>query len=314
MNLHGRSLLTLLDFEPSEVHVLLDLAATLKREKKARIFPKRLANRNIALIFEKRSTRTRCAFVCAASDEGAHAECLAPEDIHLGKKESIEDTARVLGRMFDGIQFRGFAQSTVDALAQHSGVPVWNGLTDDHHPTQALADALTLVEKFGSLQNKKMVYLGDGANNVAHSLMVVSAQLGMHFVCASPEHLRPRADLIAKCEEIGRKTGGRLEFTTHVKAAVHKADCLYTDVWISMGQENAPDVAERLELLKPYQVNAELMGATQKSDTVFLHCLPAVKGLEVSAEVFESAQSLVFEEAENRLHTIKAVMVATLGN
>lgn len=313
-SLRGRGLLSLLNHTPEQVHALLDFACALKREKAARVFPRRLAQRNIALIFEKRSTRTRCAFVTAAADEGAHAECLGPDDIHLGEKESIEDTARVLGRMFDGIQFRGFAQATAEALARHAGVPVWNGLTDAHHPTQALADAMTLLERFGGLKGRKIVYVGDGANNVANSLMAVCALTGVDYTCASPELLRPEASLFAHCEALARTTGAAVRWERDAFKAVRGADALYTDVWISMGQEKSPDVAARLEALRPYQINGALMDATGQSHTIFMHCLPAVKGNEVTADVFESARSVVFDEAENRVHTIKATMIAGLGD
>nr|WP_222435718.1 ornithine carbamoyltransferase [Fluviispira vulneris] len=312
MNLTGRSLSTLLDYSVEEIKYILAQSHKVKMEKKNKIFPKRLANKNIALIFEKSSTRTRSAFTVAAFDEGAHPEFLNKNDIHFGKKESTKDTARVLGRMYDGIMFRGFKQDTLNDLIQYSQVPVWNALTDDHHPTQAFADIMTLQERFGDLQGKKLVYLGDAANNVAHSLMIIACKMGMHFVICSPNSRRPANDIIIQCEKIMKETGAMLEFLTDPKCAVKHADCLYTDVWISMGEENNPDCKERIDILKPYQINQELMQATEKESTLFLHCLPAVKGLEVTEDVFESKNSAVFDQAENRMHTIKAIMLATL--
>lgn len=313
MTLRGRSLTSLLEWETSDVAQVLQLAHALKHEKKSRVFKNRLAHRNIALIFEKPSTRTRCAFVTACQDEGAHAECLGLTDIHLGEKESTEDTARVLGRFFDGIQFRGFAQSTVETLAKYAGVPVWNGLTDDEHPTQILADLMTLQERFGELRGRKLVYLGDGANNVAQSLMVGACQFGMHFVVASPSSLRPQSRMIDACERLCLKTGATLQFTDNPEAAVQNACALYTDVWVSMGQEDKPGVQSHVASLKPFQINPRLMAATGTPQTVLLHCLPANKGMEVTSDVFESSSSLVFDQAENRMHTIKALMVSALS-
>ena len=311
INLRGRSFLTLKDFTSREIAYLLDLSMDLKRKKRAGIKGDLLENKNIALIFEKASTRTRCAFTVACIDEGAHPEFLGKNDIHLGKKEDVQDTARVLGRMFDGIQFRGFSQKLVEDLAKHSGVPVWNGLTDDYHPTQILADFLTIQEEFGKLRGLKLVYLGDGRNNMANSLMIGSAKMGMHCTICAPETLFPEDSLMKEVRAIASETGSQIVLESDPKKAVQGADAIYTDVWASMGEEDK--VEERKRLLMPYQVNVELMGATGNPETIFLHCLPANKGQEVTEDVFESPRSLVFDEAENRLHTIKAVMVATLG-
>lgn len=311
INLRGRSFLTLKDFTSREIAYLLDLSMDLKRKKRAGIKGDLLENKNVALIFEKSSTRTRCAFTVACIDEGAHPEFLGKNDIHLGKKEDVQDTARVLGRMFDGIQFRGFSQDLVEALAKHSGVPVWNGLTDAYHPTQILADFLTIQEAFGKLKGLKLVYIGDGRNNMANSLMIGAAKVGMHCTIAAPESLFPEASLVEEVRAIAAETGAKIVLESDPKKAVKDADAIYTDVWASMGEEDK--VADRIALLTPYQVNSELMAATDNPETIFLHCLPANKGQEVTEEVFESSRSLVFDEAENRLHTIKAVMVATLG-
>lgn len=312
VNLKGRSFLTLKDFTPEEIGYLLQLSADLKAKKRMGIRGNLLSGKNIALIFEKPSTRTRCAFTVACIDEGAHPEYLGKNDIQLGHKEDVKDTARVLGRMFDGIEFRGFKQSVVEELARYSGVPVWNGLTDTYHPTQILADFLTIQENFGRLKGIRLVYCGDGRNNMANSLMIGSAKMGVHFVIAAPKSLWPESELVETCQAIARETGATIEFTENAIAAVKDADAIYTDVWASMGEEDK--MAERVALLSPYQVNAALMAATGKEGTIFLHCLPAVKGKEVTEDVFESRNSKVFDEAENRLHTIKAVMVATLGN
>lgn len=311
MNLKGRSLLTLKDFSPEEIEYLIDLAADLKAKKKQGITGNSLKGKNIALIFEKPSTRTRCAFTIGCVDEGAHPEYLGKNDIQLGHKESVEDTARVLGRMFDGIEFRGFAQETVEKLAKYSGVPVWNGLTDADHPTQILADFLTLKEQFGKLKGLKLVYVGDGRNNMANSLMIGSAKMGIDFTILAPKELWPEEDLVKQCEEYAKVYSSKIEISDSVKA-IEGADAVYTDVWCSMGEEDL--AKERITLLKPYQVNDELIALTKKDSTIFLHCLPAVKGKEVTEEVFERFADVVFDEAENRMHTIKAVMVATLGN
>lgn len=312
VNLKGRSFLTLKDFSSEEIGYLLQLSADLKAKKRMGIKGNSLEGKNVALIFEKPSTRTRCAFTVACVDEGAHPEYLGKNDIQLGHKEDVKDTARVLGRMFDGIEFRGFKQSVVEELACFSGVPVWNGLTDTYHPTQILADFLTIQENFGRLKGIRLVYCGDGRNNMANSLMIGSAKMGLHFVIAAPKSLWPESELVETCQAIAKETGATIEFMEDALAAVKNADAIYTDVWASMGEEDK--MAERVALLSPYQVNAKLMASTGKDETIFLHCLPAVKGKEVTEDVFESRNSKVFDEAENRLHTIKAVMVATLGN
>ena len=311
INLKGRSFLTLKDFTAEEIEYFVDLAADLKAKKKAGIFENHLEHKNVALIFEKPSTRTRCSFTIGAVDEGAHPEYLSKNDIQLGHKETVEDTARVLGRMFDGIEFRGFSQETVEKLAKYSGVPVWNGLTDEDHPTQVLADFLTIKEKFGHLKGIKFVYCGDGRNNMSNALMIGASKMGMHFVIASPESLFPDEKLVAQCKEYAKESGATITITSDPKEAVKDADVIYTDVWVSMGEEEK--AAERIAILKPYQVNSDLMKATGKDSTIFMHCLPAVREKEVTNEVIEGNQSVVFDEAENRMHTIKAVMVATLG-
>ncbi len=311
MDLKGRSFLTLKDFTADEIDYLLELAAELKAKKKKGITGNSLAGKNIALIFEKPSTRTRCSFTVGCVDEGGHPEYLGKDDIQLGHKESVKDTARVLGRMFDGIEFRGFSQKTVEELAEYSGVPVWNGLTDEYHPTQILADFLTMKEHFGYLKGLNFVFLGDGRNNMANSLMIGSSKMGVNFTIIAPRELWPGEELVKLCRGYAEESGGAVNITDSTDA-VEGADVLYTDVWCSMGEEDK--AAERIALLSPYQVNSALMAKTGRQETVFMHCLPAVKGKEVTEEVFESAQSVVFDEAENRMHTIKAVMVATLGN
>ncbi|BCN29698.1 ornithine carbamoyltransferase [Anaeromicropila herbilytica] len=310
MNLKGRSFLTLKDFTSDEIEYLIDLAADLKDKKKKGITGKSLQGKNIALIFEKPSTRTRCAFTIACIDEGGHPEYLGTNDIQLGHKESVEDTARVLGRMFDGIEFRGFKQETVEKLAKYSKVPVWNGLTDQYHPTQILADFLTLKEQFGVLKGLNLVYVGDGRNNMANSLMIGSSKLGINFTILAPEELWPSESLISTCKEYAATSGSTITISKDL-SSVAGADAIYTDVWCSMGEEDM--AAERVSLLRPYQVNHELMGKTKKENTILLHCLPAVKGYEVTEELFEEHAEVIFDEAENRMHTIKAVMVATLG-
>lgn len=310
MNLKGRNFITLKDYSPEEIGYLLDLAADLKARKKQGITGSSLKGKNIALIFEKPSTRTRCSFVVAAVDEGAHPEYLGKDDIQLGHKESVEDTARVLGRVFDGIEFRGFKHKTVEDLAKYAGIPVWNGLTDDYHPTQILADLLTMKEHFGYLKGLRFVYAGDGRNNMANSLMIGMSKMGVHFTILAPKNLWPKEELVELCQGYAKESGSTITLTENT-AAVKDADTIYTDVWCSMGEEDK--AAQRIALLKPYQVNKELMEKTGKDTTIFMHCLPAVKGNEVTEEVFESAASVVFDEAENRMHTIKAVMVATLG-
>jgi len=310
ISLKGRSFITLKDFSPEEITYLLDLAEKKKQDKKAGKLGKSLRGKNIALIFEKPSTRTRCAFVVGSRDEGGQPEYLGKDDIQLGHKESVADTARVLGRMFDGIEFRGFLHSTVEELAKYAGVPVWNGLTDEYHPTQILADLLTMREHFGFLKGLKFVFAGDGRNNMANSLMIGMSKMGVDFRIIAPRELWPAEKLVALCRGYAEKSGSTVELSDD-PADVAGADVIYTDVWASMGEE--AKTAERVKLLRPYQVNRAMMERTGKPGTIFLHCLPAVKGNEVTEEVFESPASLVFDEAENRMHTIKAVMVATLG-
>ena len=310
MNLKGRSFLTLKDFTPDEIRYLVNLAAELKAKKKNGIKGHTLDGKNIALIFEKPSTRTRCAFTVAANDEGGLPTYLSGNEIQLGHKESVEDTARVLGRMFDGIEFRGFRHSHVELLAKYSGVPVWNGLTDDYHPTQVLADLLTIQEHFEYFEGLKFVYIGDGRNNMANSLMIGCAKVGIDFVLIAPSELWPMRSLVRTCQEYAEASGATITISDDTNA-VEGADVIYTDVWISMGEEEKTD--ERKALLHKYQVNRKLMQKTKKDTTIFMHCLPAVKGYEVTEDVVESPASVVFDEAENRLHTIKAVMVATLG-
>ena len=325
--LKGKHFLKLLDFTPEEITGLIDFAAELKAQKKQGIPHRLLEGKNIALLFEKSSTRTRCSFEVAAYDLGMHCTYLDPSGSQMGKKESIADTARVLGRLYDGIEYRGFGQEIVEDLAKHAGVPVWNGLTNEFHPTQILADMLTIREHFGTLTGKKLVFCGDARFNMGNSLMVGCAKLGMHYVACAPKKLFPAPELIEKCQKIAAETGAVLEFETDPAKAVAGADVIYTDVWVSMG-EPAEVWDARIKALLPYQVNAELMAKAGK-DTIFLHCLPSfhdlntvigkeigekygLSAMEVTDEVFESAQSLVFDQAENRMHTIKAVMAATL--
>lgn len=311
ISLKGRSFLTLKDFTTEEIQYLIDLAAKKKADKKAGILGNSLSRKNIALIFEKTSTRTRAAFTVAANDEGANPEYLSNHDIQLGSKETIEDTAKVLGRMFDGIEFRGYSQDNLEKLAQYANVPVWNGLTDAYHPTQILADFLTIQEQFGALAGLKFVYMGDGRNNMANSLMIGCAKMGLHFVIIAPETLLPEEQLVELCLDYCAESAGTILLTQDT-SAVKDADIIYTDVWVSMGEEE--QAQERIELLTPYQVNQELLNQTQKDSTIFMHCLPAVRGKEVTAQVIDGPRSVVFDEAENRMHTIKAVMVATLGS
>jgi len=309
ISLYGRSLLTLLDFSPQEIEHLLELSKKVKIESKSCEVFQRFRGKTLALLFEKRSTRTRCAFETAFGEEGGHPVFLSTADIQLGAKESLEDTARVLGRMFSAIQYRGFKQETAEILAEYSQVPVYNGLTDLYHPTQALADFLTLEENFGAVKGLKLCYVGDGRNNVARSLMVISAKLGTHFTVVTPDELTPDEVLCQKLKPIADKSGAIITITPDINA-VKDADAIYTDVWISMGEEDKRD--ERTRLLSPYQVNQNLMDKTGKSNTIFLHCLPAVKGEEVTIDVIDGAQSKAWDQAENRKHTIKAVMLATL--
>ena len=327
MNLKGKSFLKLLDFTSAEIAGLIDLSADLKAKKKAGIPHRYCEGKSIALVFEKTSTRTRCAFEVAAADLGMHPVYLDPKSSQMGKKESIPDTARVLGRMFDGIEYRGFGQDIVEELAAFAGVPVWNGLTTEFHPTQILADFLTIQEHVGDLKGKKLVFMGDARNNMGNSLMVGCAKMGMHFVACAPEKYFPEAELVATCQTIAAEPGAVLEFISDPMTAVKGADVIYTDVWVSMG-EPAEVWAERIKELSPYQVNAKLM-AQAGAQCKFMHCLPAfhdlkteigmemyekfgLKEMEVTDEVFESEASIVFDEAENRMHTIKAVMAATL--
>ncbi len=308
--LKGRSLLTWIDYTPEEIRYFLDLSKKVKEEAKKGVRKQRFRGKTLALLFEKRSTRTRCAFETSFGEEGGYPVFLSNQDIQLGAKESIEDTARVLGRMFSAIEFRGYKQEYVEILAKYSGVPVYNGLTDRYHPTQALADVLTVEENFGNCKGKRLCFVGDGRNNVARSLMVISAKLGMHFTVVSPKSLWPDNELKKLCDGYAKESGSILSITDNVDEGVKGADAIYTDVWVSMGEEALK--AERVALLSPYQVNAELMAKTGNPKCIFLHCLPAVKGEEVTYDVIEGEQSKVFDQAENRKHTIKAIMLATL--
>jgi ornithine carbamoyltransferase len=307
----GKSLLSLADYSPDEIHWLLDLAHTVKKEKRAGIVTRRFKGKTIALIFEKRSTRTRCAFETAFGEEGGHPVFLSTQDIQLGAKESIEDTARVLGRMFDAIEFRGFKQETVEALARYSGVPVYNGLTDIDHPTQVLADLMTVEEEFGRLKGTKLVFVGDGRNNVARALMIGCSKMGVNFTIISPPSLFPDGEILSRCRAFAQESGCKISLTGEIGAELSGAEAVYTDVWVSMGEEAKSE--ERVKLLRPYQVNAALMQKTGRPDTIFLHCLPAVKGSEVTPDVIDGPSSRAWEEAENRKHTIKALMLATLS-
>ena len=327
VNLRGRDFLKLLDFTPEEIEYLLDSACKLKKMKWNHEPHEYLKGRQVALIFEKDSTRTRCAFEVGAKDLGMHATYLGPTGSQMGKRETIADTARVLASMYDGIEYRGFDQTIVQELADYSKVPVWNGLTNEFHPTQMLADVMTIKEEFGDVKGKKLVFCGDARNNVGNSLMVICSKLGMNFACCAPKELFPSAELVEKCREICQYTGGTIVLTEDIMEGTKNADAIYTDVWVSMG-EPMELWKERIDLLKPYQVNSEVM-ANANPNAIFLHCLPSfhntgttigkdiyekvgLKEMEVTDEVFESKQSRVFEEAENRLHTIKAVMYETL--
>lgn len=328
MSLRGRNFLTLKDFTQEEINALLDLSAQLKEKKKKNIPVDTLRGKNVALIFEKTSTRTRCAFEVAAHDLGMGTTYLDPSGSQIGKKESIKDTARVLGRMYDGIEYRGFGQEIVEELAKYAGVPVWNGLTNEYHPTQMLADLLTIREQFGHLKGIRMVYMGDARYNMGNSLMIACAKMGMHFVACAPQKYFPNQELVSQCEDWAEQTGGTITLTENVAAAATGADVIYTDVWVSMGE---PDEVweERIKELTPYKVTKSVLEMA-KPEAIFLHCLPAfhdletkigkeifdkygINDMEVTDEVFESPQSKVFDEAENRMHTIKAVMAATLG-
>lgn len=330
MNLKGRNFLTLKDFTPDEILYMIDLAADLKdKKKKGVVMTDKYAGKNIALIFEKTSTRTRCSFEVAAHDLGMGTTYLDPSGSQIGKKESIADTARVLGRMFDGIEYRGYGQKIVEELAKYAGVPVWNGLTNEYHPTQMLADVLTIREKLGRIKGVNLTYMGDARYNMGNSLMIVSAKLGINFTACTSKDYFPDEALVNECREIAKETGATITLTEDVKAGTAVADVIYTDVWVSMG-EPAEVWAERIKKLSPYQVNKAVMD-NAGSQAIFMHCLPAfhdlktkvgkdvyeqfgMSELEVTDEVFESEQSVVFDEAENRMHTIKAVMVATLGD
>ncbi|MEN0585855.1 MULTISPECIES: ornithine carbamoyltransferase [unclassified Kosakonia] len=332
INLKNRNFLKLLDYTPAEIQYLIDLAIQLKADKKAGREKKTLVGKNIALIFEKTSTRTRCAFEVGAFDQGAQVTYLGPSGSQIGHKESMKDTARVLGRMYDGIEYRGYGQQIVEELGQYAGVPVWNGLTNEFHPTQILADLMTMLEHAPGkrLSELRFAYLGDARNNMGNSLMVGAAKMGMDIRLVAPKSFWPEAALVEQCRAIARETGARIMLTEDVEEGVHGVDFLYTDVWVSMGEPKEA-WSERVSLMKPYQVNAAVVKATGNPQVKFMHCLPAfhnehtkvggeiemaygLKGLEVTEEVFESPNSIVFDEAENRMHTIKAVMVATLGD
>lgn len=329
VNLKGRNFLTLKHFTPEEIRYLLDLSRDLKAKKRAGIREKMLEGKSIVLLFEKASTRTRCAFEVAAYDEGAHVTFLGSNDSQMGKKESLEDTAKVLGRYYDGIEFRGFKQETVEMLAKHAGVPVWNGLTDLYHPTQILADLLTITEHVAKPLNKvKFAYVGDARNNMGNSLMIGSAKMGMDFRAIAPKELFPSEELVAEMREVAKETGAKITLTESIEEGVKDVDVIYTDVWVSMGEEDQFEA--RITQLKPYQVNMDMIKKTGNPDVIFMHCLPSfhdletrvgkeifdkfgLKEMEVTDEVFRSKHSVVFDEAENRMHTIKAVMVATIG-
>ena len=327
VNIRGRHFLKLLDYSPAEIRYLLDLAKDFKSMKRAGIPHRYLEGKNIVLLFEKTSTRTRCSFEVAGYDLGMGVTYLDPGSSQMGKKESIADTARVLGRMYDGIEYRGFSQELVEELAKYAGVPVWNGLTDQFHPTQMLADLLTIEEKFGTLKGLRFTYMGDARNNMGNSLMIACAKMGLHFTACAPKELFPAQDLVEAAKGLAAESGGSVTLTEDVQEGAREADVIYTDIWVSMGE---PDAVweERIRLLRPYQVNAGVM-ANAKESAIFMHCLPSfhdtrttigaeiaekfgLPEMEVTDEVFESARSVVFDEAENRMHTIKAVIYATL--
>ncbi len=329
MDLKGKSFLKLLDFTKEELQYFLDLSAKLKSDKKNKLEKKELIGKNIALIFEKTSTRTRCAFEVAAYDQGANVTYIGPSSSQIGDKESIEDTAKVLGRFYDGIEYRGYGQEIVESLAKHSGVPVWNGLTTEFHPTQVLADFLTILEHKGRLEGIKIAYLGDGKNNMANSLMIGASKFGMDFRIVSPKEFFPDESLVKIARELAEKSGAKITLETDPKLGVNDVDIIYTDVWVSMGEDKKV-WQDRIKKMLPYQVNKSLV-SNAKDDYLFMHCLPAfhdintsvsqeifelygLNELEVTDEVFRSSNSIVFDEAENRVHTIKAVLVATLGN
>jgi len=308
INIRGRSFLTLLDFTPAEINYMLDLSAEFKRMKNNGVEHKWLTGKQVVLLFEKTSTRTRCAFEVGARDLGMGCTFLDPGSSQMGKKESLADTAKVLGRMYDGIEYRGFKQSVVEDLARYSGVPVWNGLTDAFHPTQMLADILTVKEEFGDVRGRKLTFFGDARNNVANSLMVVCAKLGMHFCACGPKELMPAADLVEKCKAVAAETGATIELTDDVKQGARDCDVLYTDIWVSMGEPEAV-WEERIKLLRPYQVNAAAMKNASPT-AIFMHCLPAYRGIDVTDEVMECEQSMVWDQGENRMHSIKGILAA----
>lgn len=330
-NLRNRNFLKLLDFTPQEIKFLLDLSADLKKAKYAGLEQQRLKGKNVVLLFAKDSTRTRCAFEVAALDQGAHVTYIGPSGSQMGKKESMKDTARVLGRMYDGIEYRGYGQDIVEELGKYAGVPVWNGLTNEFHPTQILADFLTMHEHCDKpLHQVSFAYLGDARNNMGNSLMVGAAKMGMDFRAVAPKELQPSEELVATCKEIAKETGAKITITDQAAEGIKGADFLYTDVWVSMG-EPEEEWNRRIKMMLPYQINSDLMKKTGNPDVKFMHCLPAfhnretsvgeeiyqkfgIPAMEVSEEVFESPASIVWDQAENRLHTIKAVMVATLGS
>ncbi len=329
IDLKGRNFLKLQDFSSEEIRYLLDLSHYLKKAKYEKTEVRHLEKKNIALIFEKASTRTRCAFEIGAADQGANTTYLGPTGSHLGKKETVRDTARVLGAMYDGIEYRGFGQKIVEELGKYSGVPVWNGLTDEFHPTQILADFLTVEEQFGKLSGIKFVFIGDGRGNMANSLLIGAAKMGLDFRLICPNELRPKNTLIKLTEKLAKQSGAKIQITDNVNKGAKGAEVIYTDVWVSMGEDESV-WQSRVDLLKPFQVNTKVMKLASKK-AIFMHCLPAfhncetivgkkiketfkLNSMEVTEEVFESSQSIVFEQAENRVHTIKAVMVATLGD
>lgn len=308
--LQGKSFLTLKDYSKEEIRYILDIAHKLKADRKDGIYHEVFKGKSLAMIFEKPSTRTRCAFETSFGEEGGHPVLLSLKDIQLGAKETVEDTARVLGRMFDAIEYRGFDQSTVEKLAEYSGVPVINGLTDLYHPTQILADLMTVEEQLGTLEGKKLVYIGDGRNNMGHSLMIGCAKMGMDITVISPESLTPAQDVQDYVASVAKDSGSKVLVTQDIDGGLKDADVVYTDVWISMGEEEKSK--ERIELLKPYQVNSETLNKTGNENIIFMHCLPAVREMEVTEDVLEGKHSVVWDEAENRKHSIKAIMFAII--
>ncbi len=316
--LYKKNLLSLESLSSSEINYLIEKSIIVKKEKKENIYKYRLKNKNIAMIFEKTSTRTRCSTVVACFDEGGHAEFLGKDDIQMGKKESIKDTARVLGRMFDAIVFRGYNQETVQKIAAYSGIPVINALTDEEHPTQIIADFMTIKEIFGKLNGLKMTYLGDGRNNIVNSMIIGTAKMGINFVVASPKELWPDKSKVDLANKLAQESGSYIKLIEDPFEAVLDSDIIYTDVWVSMGEENKKDIKKRIEMLKPYRVDKKIMKATKKDNSIFLHCLPAsheneFHNSEVTEEVFESNQSYVFQQAENKMHSLKAILITVLG-